>query len=645
MDNTNSVSILIRSGSLGDRLPALVATLDNQTLPYSRYEIIFLDPGSSDGTAQRLGELADRRPNVRVLDGESGGPDWRSALEGARGEFVLFLSPDDRLFPQGLPDLLAVAAECHDVVLAQGGSTWPVGFHPDSLADAHRLVGNQLDPADPDAAIAALAPFALIRRSTLLEQLLQDPTSGRPVPFRRTRAALLSSGTSVAVCDRPVGLGVGPTVGETAERIWTDVAAAGELLPAESAARLVAAHASDSLHRLGRAALQDTVAQPMTELVRQFWTDRDPQTLPYAQRAVVAALVADDLAGASVAATATAQWELAAQSATSDWADGVLGLTVRGVIRGVPAAELPSDFDVRLSVRKPANGPDHDLATDTTLAADDGVVTFVTHAALDFAQAAAGDPLPEGTWDVRARLTGTGSGHPIAAAVPACRIPGAVIDGTPISGFQTVGSLQLDVGAQGHGFLTTPLKPDRASISETARGALLTLCLSNLVVRGQATIPSALFLGNFRLPATVHTGDDGARLECYVSGLRGVSVLEVKIGTAKRQRTGLQLRIGPAGEMAVEVGAKSPSTGTSKPKAAGAKPAPTAGRPAKTPAKKTGKSTAKKAATKNANAPMGRRKRGGRIIRRVPRPLRPLARAAAESPMIKAAYRRITGRR
>lgn len=653
MEDPSSVSIVIRSGNLGDRLPPLVAALDDQTLPYSRYEVTFLDPGSSDGTSQRLDELADRRPNVRLLRDDSGaGPDWRSALDGARGEFVLLLSPEDRLFPEGLSALLGVAAEGHDVVLAHGGSNWPVGFHPDRLADAKRLAGSRLDPANPDSAIAALAPFALIRRSVLLEQLLEDPADGQPLPFRRTRVALLGSAGSVAVCDRPVGVGSGPTGGETAPRIWADVHRSVELLPAESAARFVAAHASDSLDRLGRAALQDTAAEPMTELVRQLWQDRDPQTLPYAQRQIVAALLAGDLPAASIAATV--QLELDAQSTTADWTDGVLGLTIRGTVRGVPAPDLPSDLDIRLSIRSP-NGAEHDLATDATLTADeDGGVTVVARCELDVARAAAGEALAAGRWLVRARLTGTGSGHAISVALPACRVPGAVIDGTPVSVFQTDGKLQLDVGAHGHGFLPVPFKPDQASVSESARGALLTLTMPNLVVRGQATIPSALFLGSFRLPATFRTGDDGARLDCYVSGLAGVSVLEAKVGAAKRQPTGLQLRIGAAGDMAVEVAARPAVTRTSGSKAP-AEPAPgtgsaeaatagSAASPAKKAATTTANKTAKTAKT-TPHAPMGRRERGGRIIRRVPRPLRPLARAAADSPVIKAAYRRITGRR
>lgn len=653
-DDASSVSIVIRSGNLGDRLPGLVGALDDQTLPYSRYETIFLDPGSTDGTSERLGELADRRPNVRVLGGDSGaGPELRSVLNAARGEFVLFLGRDDLLFPEGLSALLDVAAEGHDVVLARGGSTWPVGFRPDSLGDSKQLGGKKLDPAAPDSAIAALAPFALIRRSALLDQLLDEPVGGQTLPFRRTRAALLRSAGSVAVCDAPVGLGAGPTSGDTAPHIWADARLAAELLPADSAAWFVAAHATDSLDRLGRAALQETAAQPMTELVQQYWKDRDPQTLPYAQRDVIAALVAGDLPAASVAAKATVQLELAAESTTADWTSGALGLTIRGAVRGVPAAKLPAEFDIRLSVRNLPNGPEHDLATDATLTAEDGGVTFVARGELDFARTATGHALPEGNWELRSRLTGTGSGHAVSAAAQACRIPGAVIDGTPISGFRTDDKLRLDVGAHGHGFLAVPLKPSQASISETARGALLTLSIPDLVVRGQATIPSALFLGSLRLPATFHADEQSARLECYVSGLAGVSALEAKIGTAKRQATGLQLRIGPAGDMAVEVAARpapSRAAGSKTPArpAPGASSAATAGSnpsPNKKPGNMTGNKTGNKTGNRTPGAPMGRRKRGGRVIRKLPRPLRPLARAAADTPVIKAAYRRITGRR
>lgn len=649
-DDTSTVSILIRSGDLGDRLSGLVEALDAQTLPYSRYDVTFLHPGSSDNTSERLAELADRRPNVRVLHDEAGtGPDWRSAAETARGVYLLFLSPDDLLFPDGLAALLDGAAEGHDLVVARGGTSWPVGFLPDAIGPA--AGPKPIDPAASDAPIAVLAPFALIRRTALLK-LSDDLLAGRSAPFRAVRVTLLAAGGSVAACDRPVGVGDGPADGETAAGIWAEVGRAVESLAPEAGARFVAAHATHTLERFGATGLGEDVAELMTELVRRHWQDRDPQTLPFAQRDVVAALAAGNLAGASVAAKAAAQLELVAESTSAVWEDGVLALTIRGAVRAVPA-EVLSGLDVRLSIHRLPNRVEYDLATDTTLETHaEGAATFVAHCAVDIAKAAAGAPLPLGNWEIRGWLIGTGSAAAITAVAPACKVPGAVIDGTPVTAFQTDDRLRLDIGAHDHGLLSDRFTPERAQISETARGALLTLSIPDLVVRGRETIPSELFLGGFRLPATFRPTDHGAQLECYVSGLAGVCVLESKIGAAKRQPTGLQLRIGGAGEMTVEVaarpaasrapGAKKPATKPApKPVSPAAKPVSPAAKPAAKPATVPGPATP---TGKSTGAPTRHVRRGGRIIRRVPRPFRPLARAAADTPVIQAAYRRITGR-
>lgn len=641
-DDTTTVSILIRSGDLGDRLSGLVEALDAQTLPYSRYDVTFLDPGSSDSTSRRLTELAGRRPNVRVLRDEAdNGPDWRSAAETARGQYLLFLSPDDLLFPDGLAALLD-SAEGHDLVLARGGSSWPIGFLPDIIGPG--AGPKPIDPTAPDAPIAALAPFALIRRTALLE-LSPDLLTGRPAPFRATRIALLAAAGSVATCGRPVGVGNGPADGETAAWVWAEVGRAVESLTPEARARFVAAHAAHTLQQLGGTALGDDVVEPMTELVRRHWQDRDPQALPFAQRDVVTALVAGDPDRARAAAQKAARIELVADSTEAAWEDGVLALTVRGTVRGVPGEAL-SDLDVRLSIHRLPNRVEYDLATDTTLETTaDGAPTFVARCRLDITTAAAGAALPLGNWEVRGWLIGTGSAPAIIAVAPACTVPGAVIDGTPVRAFQTDDRLRLDIGAHDHGVLANRFTPEQAEISETARGALLTLSMPDLVVRGRETIASELFLGGFRLPATFRPTDHGAQLECYVSGLAGVCPLDSRIGAAKRQPTGLQLRIGGAGEMSVETAARPKPSRTSGGTTPAAKPAPKPESPA--PVERAAKPAAAAGAAladKPASAPTGHRRRGGRIIRRVPRPLRPLARAAADTPVIRAAYRRITGR-
>jgi len=75
-------------------------------------EVIVVDDGSRDGTAQWLRTLRDDRVRPVILDANRGRTHARNTgLEFARGRFVLFFDDDDRLRPsalQGLRDTLEV---------------------------------------------------------------------------------------------------------------------------------------------------------------------------------------------------------------------------------------------------------------------------------------------------------------------------------------------------------------------------------------------------------------------------------------------------------------------------------------------------------------------------------------------------------
>ena len=75
---------------------------------FEDFELIVVDDGSRDGTAERLRELVD--PRVRVLTNESnrGACAARNrGIEASRTELVCFLDSDDRY----RPEKLAVVAE------------------------------------------------------------------------------------------------------------------------------------------------------------------------------------------------------------------------------------------------------------------------------------------------------------------------------------------------------------------------------------------------------------------------------------------------------------------------------------------------------------------------------------------------------
>lgn len=97
-----------------------------------RHEVIVVDDGSVDGTAELARRVADRFPNVRVIGHDVNRGKGSALIRGsaaALGEFVLFLDADLEVHPRQLRLLWQTMENEHaDVVI---GSK----LHPDSRTD------------------------------------------------------------------------------------------------------------------------------------------------------------------------------------------------------------------------------------------------------------------------------------------------------------------------------------------------------------------------------------------------------------------------------------------------------------------------------------------------------------------------------
>ena len=122
MTGTPEISVVIATRDRAERLAGILRTLAAQTLPAERFEVIVIDDGSTDGTADLLARAAEAgEPPVSVLRRSGGGPavarnaGWRSAA----APLVAFTDDDCEAPADWLERTLAAAA-AHPGSIIQG---------------------------------------------------------------------------------------------------------------------------------------------------------------------------------------------------------------------------------------------------------------------------------------------------------------------------------------------------------------------------------------------------------------------------------------------------------------------------------------------------------------------------------------------
>jgi glycosyltransferase involved in cell wall biosynthesis len=118
------VTVIIGAYEAMPYLIECLASVEAQTIDPTRIEVIAVDDGSTDGTGAFLEEFAARAPMpVTVIRQEnSGGPSGprNVGLGKAAGRYVFFLDADDRLGPEALERMVAMAdRNGTDVVLGR----------------------------------------------------------------------------------------------------------------------------------------------------------------------------------------------------------------------------------------------------------------------------------------------------------------------------------------------------------------------------------------------------------------------------------------------------------------------------------------------------------------------------------------------
>ena len=85
-----------------------------------RYEIIFVDDGSSDGTTEYLRNLPSRNPSVRVIRFARNFGQENAIIAGvdhARGDIIQFIDVDLQVIPEDIPRLIEKIDEGYELVV------------------------------------------------------------------------------------------------------------------------------------------------------------------------------------------------------------------------------------------------------------------------------------------------------------------------------------------------------------------------------------------------------------------------------------------------------------------------------------------------------------------------------------------------
>jgi glycosyltransferase involved in cell wall biosynthesis len=167
------VSVIVPVYNPGPNIDDCIRSLRRQSLPRRDYEVIFVDDGSTDGTARRLRWLARRHRNVRFAaipnSGWPGKP-RNVGIDMARGEYVYLIDNDDWIGPEALERMVAKAdADEADVL------TGKVVGQGKSVARAIFRRSRSHVTLDWGPLVTLLSPHKLYRRSFLNAHQIRFP--------------------------------------------------------------------------------------------------------------------------------------------------------------------------------------------------------------------------------------------------------------------------------------------------------------------------------------------------------------------------------------------------------------------------------------------------------------------------------------
>ncbi len=199
------LSVVVPVRNEQDNIAPLIAEIRAALDPVVKYEIVYVNDGSTDGTPQRLAEIAESCPQLTVIHHQQScgqSTAVRTGVKAAQGDWIATLDGDGQNDPADIPKLIAAVGE--GVALVGGNrrharrDTWIKRI---SSVIANNVRSAMLGDHTPDTGCG----LKLIRRDTFLDLPYFDHM------HRFLPALVIRSGgqvVSVAVNHRPRERGV-----------------------------------------------------------------------------------------------------------------------------------------------------------------------------------------------------------------------------------------------------------------------------------------------------------------------------------------------------------------------------------------------------------------------------------------------------
>lgn len=162
---TPLLSVLVDTYNHESYIEQAVSSAIEQDFPASDYEIVVVDDGSTDGTAEIVRKFA---PRVRLLRKKNGGQAsaFNAAIPELRGELVAFLDGDDWFAPGKLRAVMR-AFEQHPEAAAVGHGRYDFDEETQRATPSDPPHSKFMHLANPEAARAAMRDWEVVLMGSL----------------------------------------------------------------------------------------------------------------------------------------------------------------------------------------------------------------------------------------------------------------------------------------------------------------------------------------------------------------------------------------------------------------------------------------------------------------------------------------------